>query len=281
MREHLRFSVVYWHTFRGTGSDPVRRGHDAAPVGRRQRLARQRAEAGAGGVRVHREAGRALFRLPRPRRRAGRERSGRNQPQPRRRRARCSRRSRSAPASSCSGARRICFPIRVSCTARARVATPTSLPLPPRRSRRRWKSRTNLKGEGYVFWGGREGYSDAAQHRPEARTGSPGEIPAPGRRLQEGDRFQGPVLHRAKAQGADQAPVRFRRGGLPEFPARIRSAAALQTEHRNQSRDPGRPHHAARTGSGGRGGRASARLTPTPATSCWAGTPTSSRPTFI
>src|SRR6185295_10198317 len=22
MKEHLRFSVVYWHTFRGTGSDP-------------------------------------------------------------------------------------------------------------------------------------------------------------------------------------------------------------------------------------------------------------------
>lgn len=22
MREHLRFSVVYWHTFRGTGADP-------------------------------------------------------------------------------------------------------------------------------------------------------------------------------------------------------------------------------------------------------------------
>jgi len=22
MREHLRFAVVYWHTFRGTGSDP-------------------------------------------------------------------------------------------------------------------------------------------------------------------------------------------------------------------------------------------------------------------
>ena len=22
MREHLRFTVVYWHTFRGTGSDP-------------------------------------------------------------------------------------------------------------------------------------------------------------------------------------------------------------------------------------------------------------------
>ena len=22
MKEHLRFSVVYWHTFRGTGADP-------------------------------------------------------------------------------------------------------------------------------------------------------------------------------------------------------------------------------------------------------------------
>ena len=22
MRDHLRFAVVYWHTFRGTGSDP-------------------------------------------------------------------------------------------------------------------------------------------------------------------------------------------------------------------------------------------------------------------
>jgi len=23
MRDHLRFAVVYWHTFRGTGSDPL------------------------------------------------------------------------------------------------------------------------------------------------------------------------------------------------------------------------------------------------------------------
>ena len=27
MREHLRFSVVYWHTFRGTGSDQIGRAH--------------------------------------------------------------------------------------------------------------------------------------------------------------------------------------------------------------------------------------------------------------
>ena len=23
MRDHLRFAVAYWHTFRGTGSDPL------------------------------------------------------------------------------------------------------------------------------------------------------------------------------------------------------------------------------------------------------------------
>ena len=27
MREHLRFAVVYWHTFRGTGSDPFGAGN--------------------------------------------------------------------------------------------------------------------------------------------------------------------------------------------------------------------------------------------------------------
>src|SRR4029078_7392400 len=31
MREHLRFAVVYWHTFRGTGSDPFGRGTGVRP----------------------------------------------------------------------------------------------------------------------------------------------------------------------------------------------------------------------------------------------------------
>ena len=37
-----------------------------------------------------------------------------------------------------------------------------------------------LKGAGYVFWGGREGYSTLLEHRPEARDGPPGQVPAPG-----------------------------------------------------------------------------------------------------
>ena len=31
MKEHLRFSVVYWHTFRGTGSDPFGLGTAVRP----------------------------------------------------------------------------------------------------------------------------------------------------------------------------------------------------------------------------------------------------------
>src|ERR1700679_3369881 len=31
MREHLRFAVVYWHTFRGTGSDPFGAGTMQGP----------------------------------------------------------------------------------------------------------------------------------------------------------------------------------------------------------------------------------------------------------
>jgi hypothetical protein len=37
MKDHFRFSVVYWHTFRGTGSTRSGRDH-AAAVGRRHRL---------------------------------------------------------------------------------------------------------------------------------------------------------------------------------------------------------------------------------------------------
>ena len=42
-----------------------------------------------------------------------------------------------------------------------------------------------LGGEGYIFWGGREGYSSALEHRHEAGARSPRQVPAHGRRLQE------------------------------------------------------------------------------------------------
>ncbi|MEJ1971052.1 MAG: hypothetical protein WDM96_00545 [Lacunisphaera sp.] len=66
-----------------------------------------------------------------------------------------------------------------------------------------------LGGENYVFWGRPRGLRDAPQHQPEARTGPSRRVPAPGGRLRQVDRLQGPVPHRAEAEGADQAPVRL------------------------------------------------------------------------
>ncbi len=77
MRDHLRFAVVYWHTFRGTGGRPVRPGHGGAALGRRRALGRQGERARPRLVRVHREARRPVLRLPRPRRRPRRARRSR------------------------------------------------------------------------------------------------------------------------------------------------------------------------------------------------------------
>ncbi len=118
MRDHLRFSVVYWHTFRGTGRRSVRPRHRRAALGRRHRLGRERPEPRPRGVRVHGEARQrrstaSTIATSRPKAR----RSPRSNTQPRRRRRRCSRKSSSGPASSCSGAPPTCSAIRATCTA--------------------------------------------------------------------------------------------------------------------------------------------------------------------
>jgi len=66
MREHLRFSVVYWHTFRGTGSDPFGVGTAIRPWDDGSNSVTN-AENRARGVRVHRKTRCAFLRLPRPR----------------------------------------------------------------------------------------------------------------------------------------------------------------------------------------------------------------------
>ena len=92
------------------------------------------------------------------------------------------------------------------------------------------------------FLGRPRGLRDAAQHRPQARAGAPGRVPAHGGRLREADRLQGPVPDRAEAEGADEAPVRFRRGERHRLPAHLRPREALQVQHRDQPRDAGGPH---------------------------------------
>ena len=63
MRDHLRFSVVYWHTFRGTGSDPFGVGTCIRPWDDGSNSVANAAKPRAGRVRVHRETRRAVLRL--------------------------------------------------------------------------------------------------------------------------------------------------------------------------------------------------------------------------
>jgi hypothetical protein len=90
------------------------------------------------------------------------------------------------------------------------------------------------------------GLRDAPQHQPEARAGPPRRLPAHGRRLRQEHRLQGPVPHRAQAEGADQAPVRLRRRQRHRLPPHLRPREALQVQHRDQPRHARRPHLPAR-----------------------------------
>ena len=81
------------------------------------------------------------------------------------------------------------------------------------------------RGANYVFWGGREGYETLLNTDMKRELDHLGPVPAHGGRLQEEDRLQGPVPHRAEAEGADQAPVRLRRRHGLRLPAALRPGA--------------------------------------------------------
>ena len=71
------------------------------------------------------------------------------------------------------------------------------------------------------------GLRDAAEHRPRAaRSDQLARFLHAGRRAQAQDRLQGHAAHRAQAAGADQAPVRLRRGDGPRLPRAPRPARA-------------------------------------------------------
>ena len=93
--------------------------------------------------------------------------------------------------------------------------------------------------------------------------------------------FKGQFYIEPKPKEPTKHQYDSRRRGVPELPARVRPAAALQAEPRDEPRDARRALRCStRWKSPARRAR-SARSTRTRATCCSAGTPTNSRPTSI
>ena len=279
MKEHLRFSIAYWHSFRGVGADPFGPGTIVAPVGKGHR---------PGLHRARRAWMRPLSSSRRSARRSSASTTATSRPRAARSPSRTAistrssptrRRCRRPPASSCSGAPPTCSPTRATCAARRPIPTPHVFAYAAAQVKKALEVTKELGGENYVFWGGREGYETLLNTNLKREQDHLAPLPAHGGRLREEDRLQGPVPHRAQAEGADQAPVRLRRRQRHRLPAHLRPGEAFQVQHRDQPRDARRPHLPARDR--GRRGPGHARLDrrQRAATCCSAGTPTSSTPT--
>ena len=280
MKDHLRFSVVYWHTFRGTGADPFGPGTAVRPW-----------EDGTDSVENAQKRARVAFEFIEKLGAPFYASTTATSPPKARTLAETNKNLDAVvkvlkEEQQRTGIKLLWGTANLFSNPRYMHGAATSrnadvFAYAAAQVKKALEVTKELGGEGYTFWGGREGYQNLWNTDMKRELDHLGRVPAHGGRLREGDRLQGPVLHRAEAEGADQAPVRLRRGGLPQLPAAVRPAAALQAEPRDEPRHARRPHDAARAGSRRRRRASSARSTPTRATCCSAGTPTSSRPTSI
>ncbi len=90
-----------------------------------------------------------------------------------------------------------------------------------------------LGGEHYVFWGGREGYASLVNTDMKRELEHFARFLTMARDYGRQHRLQGQLLHRAQADGADEAPVRFRQRHGGGFPAPARARKGLQAQHRS------------------------------------------------
>ncbi len=247
MKDQLRFSVAYWHTMRGTGGDPFGPGTMFRPWESGGDSVENAMQPRPRGLRVHAQARRALLLLPRPRRGPRGRQALRDQQEPRQGRQGDQEGDAADGHQAALGHRQ---PLQQSPLHARRGHQPQRRRLRlrrrpgeegPRSDPRAGRRRLHLLGRPRRL-------PDPLEHRHEARAGPPRPLHAHGRRLCQADRLHRPVLLRAQAQGAHQAPVRLRRRRLHQLPPRLRAGEARQAEHRDQPRHPGRPHRRARVG---------------------------------
>ena len=183
----------------------------------------------------------------------------------------------SAPACGCCGARPTCSPTRATRPARPPTPTQRCSPTPPARSHT--ASRPPTASAATTTCCGAAARATRRCSTPTcgaSSTSSPGSCTMVVEHKQRIG-FTGTILHRAQAVRADQAPVRLRRRRGARLPAALRPRRRDQGQHRGQPRHLVRPRLRPR----GRRPRStpgsSARSTPTPAMTVWAGTSTASR----
>ena len=168
---------------------PLRSSHAAAAVGRRQRLGRQRPRARARRLRVHGQAGHAVLRLSRPRRRSGGSIAARDQPQSGRGSRGAQGRAGTDRHPPAMGDRQPVQPSALRAWRRHQLQR--------RRLRLRRRAGEEMHG-GHArarrselrVLGGPRGLPEPAEHRHEARARPPGPVPAHGGRPRRPNRLR-------------------------------------------------------------------------------------------
>ena len=211
MKDHFRFASCYWHTFRGMGGDPFGPGCHRRPW-----------EDGTDSVdmaikRVHvafeffEKLGVPFFCFHDRDVAPEGKNLRRDQRQPRQDRQGHQGRACSAPASSCSGAPPICSATPATSTARPRVCNADVFAYAAAQVKKCLEVTKELGGENYVFWGGREGYSNLYNTDMKRELDHLAKFFHLAVDYKKKIGFTRPVPDRAEAEGADRSPVRLRR----------------------------------------------------------------------
>ena len=220
MKDHFRFAVAYWHTFRGTGQRSVRPGHDACAPGKRPRT-RSRTPRTASSVAFEfmEKLGVQFYcfhdRDVAP---EGKTLAEINKNLDAVVKVLKEEQQRTGIKLLWGTANLFSNPRYMHGAATSRNAD--AFAFAAAQVKKAIEVTKELGGVGLHVLGRPRRLSEPVEHRHEARVRPPGHVHAHGRRLRQADRLQGPVLLRAQAQGADQAPVRLRRGHLHQLPAR-------------------------------------------------------------